>query len=309
MPDTAHMYELDPALDYIQIPPNQLVFRGPAGGFTIHDKMGLIKSTVDCIKAERSLDEAFAGITSEQDRDTAKQHILGMLEARGVIRKSTSLDNPDRDMLQAWLRFVGRDKHAEPVVGLMGDGTLANCIGAELTALGIRHFEIEGNDFACDIGVFCQDAAGETALRQANKKFVEAGVPYLPVSIDRHIVSKGPMIIPGATACAECAHHRRQMSLGPDAQQIPDLPSKHSGFTIRLAAMFAVEELLRFVYGASYDLHTATQTRYSVVTGRSKHSVILKVPRCPACGPKKIRMRPLSDTFNRSSVQTGAFVQ
>ena len=183
---------------------------------------------------------------------------------------------------------------------MAGEGRLRDSVAMELSALGIQTRLESFGSSEIDLCIYCQDEHDQASQRQANREFVENAIPYLPVSTDRHIITTGPLIIPGATACAECAYHRAQMRSGPDAPVEQTPKGTHSGFAIRLAALFAVEEALRFVYGACYDLHTATQTRHSVITGRRKQSTILKIPRCPVCGPEKIRRRPLTDTFDRS---------
>ena len=303
------MYELDPAFDYDLTLPGQLVFQGPGGGMTIHDKLGLIKATLDCLSEGRPVDEAYAVLESDADRCAAKEHILQTLAARGIIRPTTPNSYTDKDKLQAWLRFAGLNKQADPVIGIVGQGAIADAVAAELSTLGLQCHVIEGDAPACDLGILCQDVPSENVLRSVNRQFVGLGVPLLPIAVRRHVISTGPLIIAGATACAECVHHRAKMNAAPDAAPPVSADLANSAFTLRLAAMFAVEEALRFVYGAAYDLHMATLKRYSVLTGQRKSSVILKVPRCPVCAPCKLRTQPLIDTFDRAVLNVAEFAE
>ena len=134
-------------------------------------------------------------------------------------------------------------------------------------------------------------------MRSVNKQAVEVDVPFLPVWLQRHIVCVGPIIIPGATACAECLHHRHEMNRADtlNAQATPQAGAT-SPFASRFAAMLAAAEMARFLAGAIYDLHIATLSRYSLLNGKSAQSIILKLPRCPVCGPGR-HQRPLVDTF------------
>ena len=303
------MFELDPALDYWSASSNQLVFSGPAGGFTIHDKLGLIKAVLDQIKSGLPVGDAFAKLASEEDRKTAQELIMSMLEARRIIRLRQTHDQPDQDTLQAWLRFVGVTKASKPVIGILGQGALPGMVSAELSGLGVEHTAANEIDPDWDLALFCQDQEDTGQLRLANRKCVGAGMTFLPVCVDGHIISVGPLIIPGATACAECAHHRARMNADIVEEMPEGKPAGRSAFTLRLAAMLAVEEALRFVHGAMYELHIAKLMRHSVVTGRRKHSVILKIPRCPVCGPELLRTRPLADTFNRAGERVEEFAE
>ena len=52
------------------------------------------------------------------------------------------------------------------------------------------------------------DMPDDARLRQVNRRAVEADAAFLPVVLDRHVVSIGPLILPRATACYECLYHR-----------------------------------------------------------------------------------------------------
>ena len=303
------MYELDPAFDYDLTLPDQLVFQGPGGGITIHDKFGLIKATLDCLSQGRPVDEVYGVLESDADRCAAKEHILQTLAARGIIRPLTTCSYADKDKLQAWLRFAGLNKQVDPIIGIIGQGAIADTVAAELSALGLQYHVIGDDAPDCDLGILCQDVPNEGVLRSVNRQFVDLGVPLLPVAVRRHVISTGPLIIAGATACAECVYHRAKMNAAPDAAPPVSASLANSAFTLRLAAMFVVEEALRFVYGVAYDLHIATLTRYSVLTGQRKSSVVLKVPRCPVCASRKLRTQPLADTFDRAVLNVAEFAE
>jgi len=293
------MLELDPAIEYACVPPDRLVFSGPSGSFTIVDKAGLINRFLDCLKHGLPTEQAFAEIEDPSDRIEVSGRVVEVLRARGVVREKSAENAGSEygDILCAWLRFVGTNGQREPLVGVIGEGKLSRALERELASLGLMHRGIQHVDQACDLIVHCQDYEDMPALRAVNKQAVEANIPYLPVRLQRHVVSLGPMIIPGATACIECVYHRGQMNLDVKRE---DHPLRQQGatseFTARFAAMLAGAEASRFLFGAIYDLHIATLKRYSVLTGKQAQSVALKLPRCPVCGLGRGE-RPLVDTF------------
>jgi len=197
-----------------------------------------------------------------------------------------------------------------PMIGVLGEGQVKAALARDLTSLGLESSDLLPEHISCgardiDLLVFCQDWEDENALRRMNRLAVEAGVPLFPVAVHRHVISTGPMIIPHATACAECMYHRGQMNLqafeSGDAMLYTLADADEQGistsaFVARMAGMFGVEEIARYLFGAVYDLHLATLTRYSVTTGKQTKSVALKVPRCPVCGPHR-GVVPLQDTY------------
>lgn len=281
------MLECNPAIEHALVPPDRLVFSAPTGGFTIVDKAGLIRAALACLSQGRPVEEAFEAIEGADQRAEICQHIIDMLKSRGVIRvrSDRSASPASDDMLSTWLQFAGVYKGKELSVGVVGKGVIATQLRSELEALGLANTALKRVEMGHDLIVCCQDHEDISSLRQINREAVEAGLPYLAVRALRHIIATGPLVIPGATACMECAHHRQEIN----RKELPGLAASltggtHSHYTLRLAAMMAGAESARFLFGASYDLHVTHISRYSLLTGKLAQSVILKVPRCPVCG-------------------------
>lgn len=295
------MYELEPAIEHAIIAQDRIMFSSPAGGFTIIDKAGLVGGVLDCLKAGQPIERAFGRIDEDQDRAQLQEHVLNMLIARGIVRKQQECQAGSGDILAAWLGFVGVAKSTNRHVQIIGEGGLAKALITELNGLGLNGLGREAaqrGDEPAGLIVCCQDRKDMKALRAANAEAVAAGVPFLPVCIDRHIIAIGPVTIPGATACVECMYQRERMNAGDDTDKPNPMPAHGtvSDFALRFAAMLAAGEAARFLSGAIYDLHIASLVKHSLVTGRRTTSVILKVPRCPVCGPQRKR-GPLVDTF------------
>lgn len=293
------MLEIDPAIEHRLVAPDRLVFSSPRGGFTIIDKAGFFRSVLISLENGTPVEHAFEGVEDPADRAAIADRIIGILRERGVIRSASedSTNPTSSDLLWAWLRFVGTAQSAQPMIGLIGEGQLANALQDEIGGLGLVCKRIDTPDNNFHLVVACADLNDRERLRFQNKQAVDADVPFLPVWMQRHIICVGPIIIPGATACVECLHHREEMNRtgSLNAQEIPHAEMA-SSFASRYAAMLATVEIARFLAGAIYDLHIATFTRHSLLNGKRAQSVILKLPRCPVCGPARDQ-RPLVDTF------------
>lgn len=300
------MLTVDPAFDYFYLRSNQIVFQGPTGQFVIADKAGLIRGMLEALDAGEPVDTALAHIDPPEQRGAIEERILGILSARGVVKaRAGAQPSAATDPLCDWLGFVGASGTAGRHVAVEGEGLLANALRETLDGLGLST-DGQAGEAMPDLTAFCQDHEDSAALRRINADLIEAGVPLLPVRVHRHVITLGPVIVPGATACAECVHHRTHMAAGREgAGMLCEGPVSVSGFAARLAALMAAEEISRFVFGAAYDLHVASVTRHSVLTGKRTVSVALKVPRCPVCGAANGR-RPQVNTFNLARARSPA---
>ena len=293
------MYRLDPAFDFAVEAPNNILFSGPGGEFIVQDTSGLIRAVLKAFETGAALNTVFEKIEDPETRQLAEARIVDMLCARGVLKACTedaiATQSASKDPFCDWLGFVGDTRAEEQAVHIAGQGALADAVRAECNAIGLT-VNPQNTDAPAqgDIIVFCQDRPLTSDLREFNQHAVQAGAIFLPVQIHRHVITIGPLVLPGATACAECAHHRQQASAGEPAIQMGErMQCTVSPFVIRLAAMLGVQMIARFLSGAAQDLHISTITRHSVLTGQRTDSIILKVPRCPVCGQANAR-KPLS---------------
>lgn len=292
------MYRLDPAFDFAFEAPNRLLFSGPGGEFIVQDTSGLIQAVLKAVMAGKAPSTAFEGIKEAETRQLAETRILDMLRSKGVLRAGTNVatdtEHASEDPFCDWLGFVGGARTDLPALHIAGQGALSKAMLAECEAVGLATTCLKTNTPSHDeVVVYCQDRPSMSALREANQNAVEAGAIFLPVQIHRHVITLGPLVLPGATACAECVHHRSLASAGEPVIQMGErMQCAVSPFVVRMAAMLGVQRIAHFMFGAVQDLHISTVTRHSVLTGQRTDSVVLKVPRCPVCGGANAR-KPL----------------
>lgn len=297
------MYSLNAAFEFACQPPNRLLFAGPGGEFIIIDTSGLIRGLLEAIKDGEPLEFIFSEIADENQRTIAQDRILGVLTERRIIQRDADADWSNRralsrDVLCDWLGFFGA-RAPIPAFALSGDPILSGFVKTEMAALGLpTTAETDDRQVSENVMIFCQDKPDRAALRAANVLAVARKSTFFPIMLDRHIITLGPFIIPGATACMECLHHRETMNrASPDGEIGKYLTPAPSPFTARLAAMLGVQTFARFLFGTVQDMHQATLTRHSVLTGKTATSVILKLPRCPVCSGPALQ-KPLASSFS-----------
>jgi bacteriocin biosynthesis cyclodehydratase domain-containing protein len=293
------MLELNPAVTYASVSSDRIVFFTPTGRFTILDKAGFVGRVLHCLSERQPIDEAFAQIPDDTDRAHIREGVIGALRTRRVIQETPSPQARGErgDLLCAWLRYAGGQTGEIGPVGVVGTGTLAELMLEELERLGLAAYAVDHVDSELALVVLCQSQENMTQLRAINRQSVQLEVPFFPIVTDRHIVSLGPVIIPGATACIECAYHRQRMNAAEKMLPVGQVSQLHTSFLVaRLGATLGTIEVARFLMGAIYDLDIATCVRHSALTGKQSHAVILKLPRCPVCGIGR-GDRPLVDTF------------
>lgn len=142
---------------------------------------------------------------------------------------------------------------------------------------------------SASIVVACSDGGSTSILREWNAICVKHSVRILPVLVRNMVGLVGPLVIPGDTACFECALRReaRGSELMTDIEDL-EVEAQRSGVAAfhpsmaGVVAHFAVMEIVKFLgflpaatAGVMFDINLM---RPELVSRR-----ILKVPSCPVC--------------------------
>ncbi len=153
-----------------------------------------------------------------------------------------------------------------------------------------------------DLVILCLEKPDHSMCRWVNQACVERGIPWVAAYLSAVEAVIGPMVVPGETACYECYHLRRQSNQdrleerqtveqyleqhraerSPFGQLSP-LPSIAGG----LVSLEALRQLAGFAQPSTYDAFL----RVDLITLEAELHPILKLPRCPICGP--LRRSPL----------------
>lgn len=144
---------------------------------------------------------------------------------------------------------------------------------------------------ACDLGWM-------PGLREWNRLCVERKIKFLPVVLHNLLGYMGPLVIPGETACYECLRMRQNSHL-PDpagAEAIERAAAQGRpvvGFHPAMASVLgdlAALELVK-LFGGQWVVtwRVGELIEVNLVEPAITTRTVLKVPRCPVCGPRTVR--------------------
>jgi bacteriocin biosynthesis cyclodehydratase domain-containing protein len=121
--------------------------------------------------------------------------------------------------------------------------------------------------------------------------------PFLPVVLSDLVGAIGPLVIPGETACYECARMRRRMhQRDPLLRQSIEAamgPGGPTGFLPPMSSLLgdlAAIELIRLFCLGTFMSRAGTLIEVSPLAREMTPRPVLKLPRCPVCTP--IDQRP-----------------
>ncbi|MEA2412117.1 MAG: molybdopterin-synthase adenylyltransferase [Thermoleophilaceae bacterium] len=158
-----------------------------------------------------------------------------------------------------------------------------------------------------DVLVFCGDAtsigasdsASASSCRLLNDLSISTGTPWLRASVDHDEGFVGPCVIPGDTACFECFRLRLKSNFTADAIAHDSHASTNGGRPrdgtallapfATLVAQHAALEVIKIVTGFATPVTAGALLTLGLVSGDSSRHAVLKLPRCPACGPARDR--------------------
>ncbi len=294
---------MDESVEVSSAGEGRIYVRTPVEEFVIMDRVGVIGKVIEAIREGSPLETAIDGLVDPEVRAEVLAGIVTLLKGRKIIRADSADLSGAVDPIHLWLGHVALTAvGAAPVCRLWGSGLLRSALGAVLQDVGIACTSDEDSPVTAEeLIILCLDVPDDSRLRQVNRLAVEADAAYLPVVLDRHVVSIGPLVLPRATACYECLYHRvRAGRRNLEAfEAVAERDHRPSRLAAHFAAASAAALIVRFLAGSAFDLHTAAVARYNLLTGGSGHTVALKVPRCPVCGQANMRkpLRPVCGTL------------
>ncbi|MFI8484825.1 TOMM precursor leader peptide-binding protein [Streptomyces rubrogriseus] len=205
----------------------------------------------------------------------------------------------------------------QTTVGLVGGGSVATQLRAQLTELGVGEVSapaagtagLDGADGdeqlaglldGTDLLVLALDGLRPALLHRLNRAAVAAGRSWLPVYADGSELIVGPLVVPGESACYnehEIQHEssralRHEYQLYSEelsrrtADDLPPLLAPYAAIAASWAAIGAVRYL---VDGASFLVGRALRIDMERLEVTQEH--VLRLPRCPVCTEQRPSFR------------------
>jgi bacteriocin biosynthesis cyclodehydratase domain-containing protein len=252
-----------------------------------------------------ALDELLAAV-QEQDRAEARKVVVDLLE-RGI------LTDIRRDPVEQYLRYTFEDTQdldPRPAVSVLGAGSLATRIASSLTLhpLAVERladgFDLDGVRTAAGSShllVLALDRPAPGLAHLVNRVCLQARTPWLLATIDGSRGLTGPLFLPPNTACYN-DYRTLVEATTPSAPMIRRYERwiRANGRRPAFAGVPAYADIiagfatLAAVHFLSRGTSFATGRQLSIDFERMRIDVedVLKLPRCPVCGPARSSYRP-----------------
>lgn len=250
---------------------------------------------------------------------------LGVLNEQRLLDDAEGLEelSPGNSPQRNYWRSLGLDPDEVETrletarVVLVGPGAVGEAVFESLTSSSVgavrvfTEVPLSQDDASsmlegCQLAVVALDYAVERSLTVFNQAAVRLNLPWLSVTLGAsNNATVGPFVVPRETACYECfrcrlASNRSYLddaigrypgAASPDSQ--PILSLAYPGFLAHITAQLAVSEVLRFLAGfappTTFGAFLSLNPQVATIV---RHD-LLKLPRCPACGPGRYHPQPM----------------
>lgn len=300
---------LRPYLREITQDEGSVTFRGGAAAVRLHgrsvtdllpDLLPRLDGTRTTAELEGELPHVDPDVLRGALRVLHEQHLLGESDAY-VGDAAVEGDDLYWESFPDGRTMAARLAEATVLVG--GGGHLASEVAAILQrsrvgvapggdAHSFSSLMLDGND----VGVWCADSPDEDELREVNLSAARSGTPWLAATLGADHATVGPFVLPGQSACHECFRLRllSNRSMLDDALGVPvtrsQPPSALPTCFVTLVAATAASEVVRRLSGLARPTSVGAFLSLTPAEALATRHEVLKLPRCPVCGP--IRYRP-----------------
>jgi len=284
--------------------------REDARGFVVDLLNRGILTRVDRSPIDQYLEYTFSGATGLSDRGVtvfgAGPLGIGIVQSllKHGVRRIALVDNRLTDAQWGRLTF-GQEGHESDSQrsSVAAQVRLAAAGQDQVRALQVD-MDVGGVTTAVGASEFTILAFEQPSLRLThlvNRVCIQAGQPWLHVTIDGNLGAVGPLFIPVETACyndyrtlveaatpsAEMARrYQRHVARRGATSFFPGLPA-HADIAAGLASLAAVHFLIREASFAVGRVVTVDFDRMMLDV-----EDVLKLPRCPACGWERSALQP-----------------
>ncbi|WP_281990193.1 TOMM precursor leader peptide-binding protein [Aquimarina aggregata] len=282
---------LHPDVHWVKVDEKRIQLRQPDGEHITFDEHA--NDILNALKVLRT-----PSINDIKVDESISEQIKEILHTRGLLIHK---DNASNFQIQRLIdqHGVSGGKVAtgkNPIsVTIMGEGKLASVSKTSLLQAEIKiiddqdKFSISEDKLPLMI-VIC-DQEDHDFLQKMNAKAIQNKQPILFFRWFHRSFKLGPFVVPGETACLNCAHQRElASSLFPNellayrSSGRDDLPVYNGGPVLdQMAGALLTRQVLTILSG-NYDLsEPSTMITVDPVLLNIKHSPILRIPRCRVC--------------------------
>ncbi|HEX8262303.1 MAG TPA: TOMM precursor leader peptide-binding protein [Allosphingosinicella sp.] len=244
---------------------------------------------------------------------------LELLNRNGLLEEGDG--DPAFDGPEGQARFfsgygLGRASDAQSKlrtaqVGLLGTRSAAAKLDGELAECGVPPLRKPADGAMPDETQLAAFLEGLSLLivvtsdwpvefcERINRAALATGVAWLACSVEARGASVGPLFLPGETACFHCFSRRRRGAedfiAAYDAMSRAWTGEFHDRLGLcpglsGLVSGLAVVETVKFLTGFEVPTAVGAEWRFELRSGQLERHRVLKLPRCPECGPAHLHL-------------------
>jgi bacteriocin biosynthesis cyclodehydratase domain-containing protein len=199
----------------------------------------------------------------------------------------------------AHVRLLGEGRLAELVADQLGEcgvGTVTNVGAASIVDVDRRGVDVVAP--GADLALVCLESPGFATLDEVNEVSMRSGVRWLRAVVAGPIAHLGPTVVPHQSSCYRCFELRWRAHLsdveGYLAYRDAPSPSQEGTFephSALLAAHVALEAV-RLLTKVAAPTTIGRFHEFNVTAPEVATHVVLRLPRCPSCGPVEVLREP-----------------
>ena len=281
---------LHPDAHWVQMDNDRVQLRQPDGNSITFDKYA------DDITNALKMLSSNEPIDIPVDKDILSQ-LTELLNSKGLLVDINTFPDFQIQRLIDQQSVSGKNtsKDIYPTkVSFLGDGKLADIVKNSLKKADILSVDEEDKS---SLLLVISDQDDHKLLKKGNIKAIENNQPVLFFRWAQRGFKIGPFVVPGQTACLECAYHREvASSLYPDELEayhncdIASLPKYEGGPVLDELASALITRHVLTILGGKYDLSSPSSIiTANPVTLAIKESHILQLPRCGTCNKQSAK--------------------
>ncbi len=134
----------------------------------------------------------------------------------------------------------------------------------------------------------CATTGGDRTLaEQVNRAALNASKPALYYHVHGIQIVLGPLVLPHRTSCFECFRVRRESALAPWERVLLRTSSDQGALGVCLGLDWLIIDALKHVLHLGEPVTRGRVLTIDYLSGIPEVHTVLRVPRCPVCGPPR----------------------
>lgn len=136
--------------------------------------------------------------------------------------------------------------------------------------------------------IICATTGGDRNFaEQINRAALQASIPALYYHVHGIQATLGPLVLPRQTSCFECFRIRREAALAPWERMLLQTSTDQGALAVCLGLDWLLIDTLKHLLHLGEPVTKGRILTIDYLSGIPEVHTVLRVPRCPVCGPPR----------------------